>query len=460
VTVLPSGWVKTQLGDLCHFNPKHPAGTDRNTKASFVPMSAVSEVFGTIQGHDVRPLEEMWKGYTHFQDGDVIFAKITPCMENGKIAVANGLHEGLACGSTEFTVLRPSEGISPRYIWYFLRQETFRKDAERHMTGAVGQRRVPVQYLRSQALPLPPAKEQRRVVAKLDSLFGRTRRAREELGRISRLVEHYKQVMLTAAFSGELTREWRHSRGLVAPPLVTLGSVASNFSYGSAAKSSRVGSIPVLRMGNIQNGKLDWRDLVYTSDVEEIEKYRLRSGDVLFNRTNSPQLVGKTALYSGEREAIYAGYLIRVRCLDDLAPPYLVLVYCLNSPGGREYCWSAKTDGVSQSNINAKKLAAFLFLLPTLPEQYEIIARIETSFAWLDRVAAEQARASELITALDKAILAKALRGELVPQDPRDEPATTLLERVCAQSRGTPSKEDKRRKKKSPRSAGSSSSKA
>jgi hypothetical protein len=105
----------------------------------------------------------------------------------------------------------------------------------------------------------------------------------------------------------------------------------------------------VLRMGNIQGGQLDWTDLLYTSDPVEIRKYRLQPGDVLFNRTNSPELVGKTALFKTDRPAIFAGYLIRVRCSDRLVPAYLV--YCLNSPAGRDYCWRVKTDGVSQSNI-------------------------------------------------------------------------------------------------------------
>lgn len=98
---LPIGWVETALQDICDVNPRHPSNVDREQMVSFVPMPAVSDVLGVIEEHDVRPLEDVWKGYTHFQEGDVIFAKITPCMENGKIAVASNLHNGLACGSTD-----------------------------------------------------------------------------------------------------------------------------------------------------------------------------------------------------------------------------------------------------------------------------------------------------------------------------------------------------------------------
>jgi type I restriction enzyme S subunit len=160
---------------------------------------------------------------------------------------------------------------------------------------------------------------------------------------------------------------------------------------------------------------LDWSDLVFTSDAAEIAKYSLESGDVLFNRTNSPALVGKTALYRGERQAIYAGYLIRVRCASNLLPEFLT--YCLNSPDGRDYCWRVKTDGVSQSNINAKKLAAFSFDLPSIEEQAEIVRRIEAAFARIDRMAAEAGRAAALLDRLEQATLAKAFRGELAGEE-------------------------------------------
>jgi type I restriction enzyme, S subunit len=173
---------------------------------------------------------------------------------------------------------------------------------------------------------------------------------------------------------------------------------------------------------------LDWNDLVFTSNIEEIQKYRLAPGDVLFNRTNSPELVGKTSIFKGERSAIYAGYLIRVRCGKSLLPDYLN--YCLNSPAGRDYCWQVKSDGVSQSNINAKKLAAFQFDLPTVEEQKEIIRRVEVLFAFADRLESRYQTARAKCDQLTPALLEKAFQGELVPQDPNDEPASVLLERI------------------------------
>jgi type I restriction enzyme S subunit len=132
---------------------------------------------------------------------------------------------------------------------------------------------------------------------------------------------------------------------------VKLGEVCEDVEYGSATKSKETGKVPVLRMGNIQNGRFDWDDLVYTSDAAEIKKYLLKKNDVLFNRTNSAELVGKTAIYKGEQPAIFAGYLIRINYKDDLLDGDY-LTYYLNTRAAKVYGNSVRSFGVNQSNIN------------------------------------------------------------------------------------------------------------
>jgi len=441
---LPNGWAKTCINDIAEVNPGRLSDIAADAQISFVPMPAVSDIDGEIVSPTIRPYGEVSKGYTQFRNGDVIFAKITPCMENGKIAVARALEGGVACGSTEFHIVRSLGDISPDFLWRYLRQKSFRNDAEASMTGAVGQRRVPANFLKEHSLALPPLPEQRRIVTKIDTFIGKSRRAHYHLDHIPSLVEKYKQAILAAAFRGDLTREWREGQGLPEPRSVLLGDVAEGFNYGSAAKSAKEGRVPVLRMGNIQGGKLDWTNLVFTDDAAEITKYGLKEGDVLFNRTNSPALVGKTALFSGAREAVYAGYLIKVRCKSELLPAFLT--YCLNAPNGRAYSWEVKSDGVSQSNINAKKLAAFRFDLPTTEEQAEIVRRIEAALSWINRITVNATSARKLIDHLDQSLLAKAFKGELVPQDPTDEPASVLLDRISAERAAAPKAKRGRRK--------------
>ena len=155
---------------------------------------------------------------------------------------------------------------------------------------------------------------------------------------------------------------------------VRLGEICEGFMYGTSAKSLPSGKCPVLRMGNIQNGKIDWEKLVYTNNDEEIEKYLLKQYDLLFNRTNSREMVGKTAIFESTQKTIYAGYLVRFRPIN--SNPYFVNIV-LNSKTHREWCNEVKTDALGQSNINAEKLKNFITPLPPLAEQKEIVARVE-----------------------------------------------------------------------------------
>ncbi len=212
---------------------------------------------------------------------------------------------------------------------------------------------------------------------------------------------------------------------------ITLEKLCKSLQYGTSTKSLSLGKVPVLRMGNLQNGEIDWNDLVYTSDEEEIEKYKLEPGDVLFNRTNSPELVGKTSIYRGESPAIFAGYLIKINNYGELNSEYLN--YFLNTSYANAYCWKVKTDGVSQSNINAQKLGKFEIPFCSLEEQRQIVYRVKSLLKGATQIEQQYQAAKAYLDQLDQSILAKAFRGELVPQDPNDEPASVLLKRIQAE---------------------------
>ncbi|WP_313233302.1 restriction endonuclease subunit S [Stenotrophomonas acidaminiphila] len=162
-----------------------------------------------------------------------------------------------------------------------------------------------------------------------------------------------------------------------------LGRLVTSVEYGSAAKSCTRGLMPVLRMGNLQSGRIDWNDLVYTDDEQEIAKYALRPGDVLFNRTNTIDLVGKTSIYAGERPAIFAGYLIRVNVnKDKLDSRYLN--YILNTELAKKYSLKVLSVAVSQANINGQKLKTYpVPLPPTTTEQSAIANALDDADALL-----------------------------------------------------------------------------
>lgn len=211
-----------------------------------------------------------------------------------------------------------------------------------------------------------------------------------------------------------------------------LGWCSMGPEYGTAAKSSNEGAVPVIRMGNLQRGRIDWGSLAFTSNPDEIDKYSLHSGDVLFNRTNSPDLVGKTSIYKGERPALFAGYLVRVNQVDEIASgPYVN--YFLNSPLAREYGNTVKTDGVNQSNINGTKLQEYPFPHCSSAEQAVIVNFLDAKLNAADAMEAEIDVALTHADVLRQSILKKAFSGGLVSQDPSDESVSALLDRINAE---------------------------
>lgn len=308
-------------------------------------------------------------------------------------------------------------------------------------------------------LALPPRDEQRRIANRLEDILAEVEKCKNRMARVLLLLKRFRQSVLAAACSGRLTADWRDSRNSSqrtsymlrqirerrlkgtysvkqrgniediysaveendsdALPqgwtFTYLNKLAESFDYGTSTKSTKDGKVPVLRMGNIQGGRIDWGDLVYTSDADEMEKYALEPGTVLFNRTNSPELVGKTAIYRGERPAVFAGYLIRINTDRELDPEYLNL--CLNTPAARDFCLRVKTDGVSQSNINAQKLGKFEVPFCSLAEQKEIVQRVAKLLTLADCIESRCDEAKRRIDGLTQSILGKAFRGQLVPTE-------------------------------------------
>ncbi|MEA8801239.1 restriction endonuclease subunit S [Klebsiella aerogenes] len=345
----------------------------------------------------------------------------------------------------------PIENVTTSIFLYYLLLNEKKSFIAKSKGGA--QPNISQALIKEHKVPFPSLAEQKIITDKLDTLLAQVDNTKTRLEQIPQILKRFRQAVLAAAVSGKLTEEWRGTAILTDWKKGTLKNFIKKPSYGTSAKSQKEGLIPVLRMGNLQNGKLDWSDLVYTSDKNEIEKYKLIAGDILFNRTNSPELVGKTSIYRGERDAIYAGYLIKVQCLDGLNPEYLN--YHLNSNIAKQYCYEVKSDGVSQSNINAQKLAAYPLEVPPINEQHEIVRCVEQLFTYADGIEKQVQNALERVNNLTHSILAKAFRGELTAQWRAENPelisgensAKSLLVKI--QHQRTSIKNIKQRKGKS-----------
>ncbi|MGG3733935.1 restriction endonuclease subunit S [Heyndrickxia coagulans] len=202
---IPDTWKMVRLGEVVQVNPPKKKLEEISDQqiCTFVPMPAVSDKTGKIESPEEKEYAKVKKGYTFFLENDVLFAKITPCMENGKSAIAKNLKNGFGFGSTEFHVLRTNEYINERYLHYLVRSKKFRLEAKGEMTGAVGQQRVPKEFLVNYPFPLPPKEEQNAIVDILDEIFTRDDIAYRIIETKYEL-ETLKQSILSKAFRGEL----------------------------------------------------------------------------------------------------------------------------------------------------------------------------------------------------------------------------------------------------------------
>ncbi|WP_337554655.1 restriction endonuclease subunit S [Phascolarctobacterium succinatutens] len=204
--VSDESWEEKKLGEVCSVNPRKidAKNLDDNLEVSFIPMAAVSDVLGEIVNPEVKNLEDVRTGFTNFAEGDVIFAKITPCMENGKSAVVGPLLNDIGYGSTEFYVLRCKEELYNKYLYHMVRNTTFRAEAKAVMTGAVGQQRVPKTFLQEYQLLLPTIPEQHEIVRLIDDLLARERSAQQAAEQALASIDLMKKSILARAFRGEL----------------------------------------------------------------------------------------------------------------------------------------------------------------------------------------------------------------------------------------------------------------
>ena len=202
---IPQNWRWVRLGDIVDINPskKKLVDIEDDQICTFIPMSSISDKTGEIENPEIREYAKVKKGYTFFLENDILFAKITPCMENGKIAIAQNLINGFGFGSTEFHVIRTNPYINTKLIYYLLRSKKFRMEAKKEMTGAVGQQRVPKSFLENYLFPLPPKAEQDKIVELLDKLYAKE----VEISKIEALegeIDSLRQSILNKAFRGEL----------------------------------------------------------------------------------------------------------------------------------------------------------------------------------------------------------------------------------------------------------------
>ena len=473
--VVPTGWARTRFGEIVEL--LYGKGLPKSVR----------------NPHGEHPVYGS-NGIVGFHDSFLIEG---PAIVVGRKGSAGTVaFSSRACWPIDTTYyVRKSDHVDLRFAFHLI--SSLRLDQFDRSTAVPGLNRNDVYDLE---VSLPPLREQRRIVAKIDALFSELDAGIERLEKARAQLSTYRQSILKHAFEGKLTARWREensrrlrspgqlladieqkkeahyerqmqnwksavtawigqgrcggrprkpSRGSAVTALARevistlpklpdswvwgkLARMTSGVEYGTSSKSAQTGDVPVLRMGNIHGAQFDWSDLVYTSDQDEIERYRLNDGDVLFNRTNSPELVGKTAVYRGGRAAVFAGYLIRINHMISVVDSQYLNLF-LNSYIARQHGNSVKTDGVNQSNISGAKLLDYPFPYCSIDEQRKMVSILGRVLSQVDEMDNGIIRQIDLAGTLRQAILQKAFSGQLVPQDTSEEPASLLLSRISAE---------------------------
>lgn len=378
-----AGWVTKLLGEIANnLDSKRIPITKADREPGEIPYYGASGVVDHVKGHIFD--EEL---LLVSEDGANLLARTYPIAfsVSGKTWVNNHAH-----------VLQFEAKPTQKFVELYLNSIPL----EPYVSG-MAQPKLNQKQLARIPIPFPPLDEQQRIVAVLDEAFEGLDRADFNAEANLQNARALFDVRRAEIFSLDAEGEE-----------VFLGDVCKRFEYGTAAKSASRGSIPVLRMGNLQDGEIDWSDLVYSDDPKDSRRYRLSPGDVLFNRTNSPAHVGKTSIYDGEQPAIFAGYLIRV--VPDtrrLTPQFLN--HFLNSDIAREYGRSVMGTSVNQANISGGRLKNYKIHIPTLARQAELAAELDRLKATVKPLQQHYRKRADDLKQLRRSLLMKAFAGSL-----------------------------------------------
>jgi len=379
----PASWEHKRLRFALKMNPsKNEIDLDDSDLVSFVPMEAVGE-YGGIRLNEEKELSEIGSGYTYFCDDDVVVAKITPCFENGKGALAKGLKNKTAFGTTELHVMRTApEQLEPEFLFYLTISDLFRKIGESEMYGAGGQKRVPESFIKDFRASLPSIKEQQAIArflgfktAQIDALISKKRELLDKLveKRIA-LISHAVSKGLDPSvpmknsgvtWLGDIPAHWDTKR------LKFVGKTR----YGLGEPPQKLdGGIPFIRATDIYRGQIDGAK-VQTVDPDCVPWSRnptLKAKDILVVRSGA--YTGDSAIVPAEWEGSIAGYDM-VYTAEGALPEYIALnLLSKHVLNGQIYLAKHRA---AQPHLNAEELGDVVIALPPPEEQVEIVAYIE-----------------------------------------------------------------------------------
>jgi len=392
---LSSEWHIYKLGDpeICRLNPKkcEIASVPDDTEVSFVPMANVDETTGTMDTTLCRKLGEVRKGYSYFAEKDIVFAKITPCMENGKSAIAQGLKNEIGFGTTEFHVLRPGPLVISEWLHVFVRRLDFRKAAKESMQGAAGQQRVPIDFLRESEIPVPPIEEQRRIVSRIEEL---TRRV-DEARRLGFEIEDNLDLFMKAAYYRMIGNvEWK--------PLKELATLVRR---GIQTKPDG----EYEEMGVRSFGKGTFRKPILTGrQIGTKRIYCLHEGDLVFNNVFAWE--GAIAVTQAEDHGRVGSHrFIAYVPHQGKATSEFLCHHFLSEKGLQDIGAASPGSAGRNRTLGLEKLKNINVPVPNYQKQF-LFSEIAKRRRQVQR---ESATIRQKLVTYETAVIAKAFRGEL-----------------------------------------------
>jgi type I restriction enzyme S subunit len=388
-----------KLGDICEINPSTNFVFDSEDACSFVPMEAVDDVDARIMRMATRPFHEVAKGYTPFVENDVIVAKITPCMENGKCAIGRRLRSPVAFGSTEFHVLRAMKGVIPEWLFYFWRFPPTRHLASVNMTGSAGQKRVPVTFLESAEIPLPGLSEQRRIADRLQ--------AADRLRRTRRYALELIDTFLTAAFIDIFGDPLQNTRCYKVEELGDLLLIPPGL--GTTKPCEPDGALRCIRVGEVGFGDIDLEACGFVNLTEsERSRFMAEAGDILLARAiGSEEHLGKLSICRPHAGILaFDSHLMRLRVDPSRLLPQFLGSMLWSSGGRRLFMRQARRTAV-QFNVNAEQISNLPIPLPPLPEQHHFVTLVGRA----ERLRSVQRESLRQADHLFASLLDRAFRG-------------------------------------------------
>ena len=426
---IPENWKWVRLGEVCEINPRNKL--ENNIEVSFIPMRLISDGYQNKHTYELKIWKEIKSGFTHFRENDILMSKITPCFQNLKSCIATNLVSGYGAGTTELHVLRPIK-IHNLYILYFLKTPNFIKNGVINMTGTAGQQRIPISFISTYLFPLPPLKEQERIVKKIDELMALCDKLEQEEEKLLTLdknfMENLPKSILQYAVEGKLVMQDIHDepasilyekiiaekenlikQGKIKkekplPPItddeipyeipenwkwVRLGEVCDiiqGTSYNKSDMTQNKQDVRIIRGGNIKNYNINLLDDdIYIKQIySNSEKQIYKNDIVIVASTGSKTILGNASFSSTNYNNTQIGAFLRIiRTRIASLFPYLKIIFMTQYY--MDYI-KINSNGIGINNIKNDTLNNLQIPLPPLKEQERIVKKVDELLTYCNKL--------------------------------------------------------------------------